>query len=68
MEALFQFVMAPVMITADRRFLDGPVHPLDLAVGPGMLHFGQPVLNAVFEAYPVKGVISAKISLPRLVN
>ena len=25
-----------VMITLDRRFLDGPVHSFDLAIGPGM--------------------------------
>src|SRR5215204_767551 len=30
--------------------LDGPVHALGLAVGPGMVGFGEPVLDAVLPA------------------
>ncbi len=28
-------------------FLDRPIHPLDLAVGPRMVGFGQPMLDRV---------------------
>jgi len=27
--------------------LDGPVHPLDLSVGPRMVRFGEPVLATI---------------------
>ena len=40
--------MAVVVVTFDSRFLDRSVHSLDLAVGPGMLDFGEPVLDPVF--------------------
>lgn len=46
--------MAVVMIPFDRRFLDGSVHPLDLAIRPGMLDLVQPVLNPVFSAVHVE--------------
>lgn len=35
------------MKTFDRRLLDGPVHPLDLTVGPWVVRFGEPVLDVV---------------------
>ena len=36
----------------ERRVLDGAVHPLCLAVGPGVVGLGQLVSNAVFLACP----------------
>ena len=39
--------MAVVMEALDGRVLDGSVHPFDLAIGPGMVGLGQPVLNPV---------------------
>lgn len=39
--------MALVVKTFDRRLLDGPVHPLDLTVGPWVVRFGEPVLDVV---------------------
>ena len=46
--------MAVVMVTLDGGFLDSPVHSLDLAIGPWMLDFGQPVLDAIFLASHVE--------------
>lgn len=43
MEARGQLGVAVVLVAIDHGFLDCPVHPLDLAVGPGML---DPILAA----------------------
>lgn len=45
-----------VVISADGRILDGAVHPLDLSVGPWMIDFGEPVLDAVLTAPHVEHV------------
>lgn len=42
-----QLRVAVVVIAFHRRLLDGAVHALDLAVGPWMVRFGQPVLDPV---------------------
>ena len=44
------------MIAAHRCFFQGAVHALNLAVGPGMVRFGEPVLDAVFPAAHVEHV------------
>lgn len=44
---LFQLCVIVVVEALDSGFLDGPVHPLDLSVGPGVLHLRQTMLNAV---------------------
>lgn len=43
----FQIV---VMVDLDGGFLDRPVHPLGLAIRPGMVRLGQPVLDAICDA------------------
>src|SRR5215203_167743 len=35
-EVLPELVMAFVMVAPDSRVLDGPVHPLNLTIGPGV--------------------------------
>jgi hypothetical protein len=40
---LAQLVVGLVVEALDGCFLDGPVHPLDLAIGPGMPGFSRPV-------------------------
>ena len=40
----------------DGGFLHRPVHPLGLAVGPGMVGFGELVLDAVLVADAVEGM------------
>ena len=42
-----ELVMAVVVVTSDGSFLDRPVHPFDLAVGPGMVDPGAAVLDAI---------------------
>lgn len=48
--------MAVVVEAFDGGFLNGPVHPFDLAVGPGVLHLGEAVLDAVLTAAHVEHV------------
>lgn len=40
----------------DCGFFEGAVHALDLAIGPGMIGFGQPMYNGMFIADPCKDV------------
>jgi len=42
--------VALVVEALDGRLFDGPVHPLDLPVGPRMVRFGEPVLDAILLA------------------
>lgn len=46
-----QCLMAVVVIALHRCFLQSPVHPLDLAVGPRMVRLGSTVLDLVFPAH-----------------
>lgn len=48
--------MAVVVVAFDSRFFDRSVHSLHLAVGPGMLVFGEPVPDPVLTATHVKHV------------
>ena len=47
---LSKLLMALVVEALDCGFLDGPVHSLDLSVGPGVLWFGQPMVDIVSGA------------------
>jgi hypothetical protein len=51
-----QLRVTVVMVAFDGGLLDRPVHPFDLPVGPGMLDFGEPVLDSVFVAPHVEHV------------
>ena len=53
---LAELVVAVIVIAPDGGFLQRPVHPLHLAVGPGMVGFGQSVLDAMLAAAQVKHV------------
>ena len=46
-EVRSQLIMAVVVVAFYSGLLDRAVHPCDLSVGPGMIGFGQSVLNAV---------------------
>ena len=50
----FELVMGVVEVSLDRSFLDGPVHPFDLSVGPGMVGLCEPVLDPMNETEPVE--------------
>ena len=45
-----ELLVGAVVITPDGRFLERPVHPLDLTVGPGMVGLREAVLDPVLEA------------------
>src|SRR5215204_5873924 len=51
-----ELVMAIVVIALHSGFLDGSVHPLDLPVGPWVVGFGQPMLDAMAAAGSIEGV------------
>lgn len=48
--------MAFVMEAFDGCLFDGPVHSLDLTIGPGMLWLGEAVLDLVSGTGNVEGV------------
>ena len=52
----FEWFMAVVEVALHRSFLDGPVHALDLPVGPGMVGLGEPVVDVVGLAGAVEGM------------
>ena len=56
------------MVSLDRRVLDRPVHPLDLAVGPRMVGLRQPVLDPVCLTDHVEAHRSGddRVPVPRL--
>ena len=52
----FELRMCAVVIALDGGLFDGSVHAFHLAVGPGMIDFGEPVFNVMFLANTVKEV------------
>ena len=63
----FKLPMAIEMIAFNGCVLDGSVHSLDLTIGPRMLDFGEPVLNAMFKANPIKDMLEGE-ALPLLIG
>ena len=55
-QVLFELIVAVVMVALDGGFLDRPIHSLDLAVRPGMLDLGEPVLDIVFATDTIEDV------------
>lgn len=51
-----QVLVGAVVIAPDGRLRDRPVHPLDLAIGPRVVRFGEVVLDAVLQTDPVEHV------------
>ena len=47
----------PVVIAFHGRFLQRSLHALDLAVGPGMIEFGEPVLDAIALAGSIEDIL-----------
>ena len=45
-----KLLVAVIMIAPDGGLFQGAVHPLDLAVGPGMVRFGEAVFDPVLTA------------------
>src|SRR5665213_213501 len=55
-EVSVELLVTVVVVAFDGGLLDGPVHPFDLTVGPGMLHLCEPVFDAVLAATHVEQV------------
>ena len=64
---LAKLIVAFIVIAFDCRVLDRSVHPLDLAVCPGVIDFGQPVFDFVFIANTAEDVPEG-IFLPGLIG
>ena len=52
----FELFMCAVVVSLDGGLFDGSVHAFHLAVGPGVIDFGQAVFNVMFLANTVKEV------------
>ena len=52
----FELAMIVVVEALDSRLLDRTVHPLDLPIGPWMLHLSQAVFNAVLATAHIEHV------------
>lgn len=52
-----QLIVIVIVEALDGGVLDGPIHPLDLAVRPGMVDLCEPVLDAMFVADAVEDVL-----------
>ena len=55
-EVLPELVVVIVVEALDGGVLDGPVHAFDLSIGPGMIDFGEAVLDAVLATALVEHV------------
>ena len=62
-----QLVVIIVVEALDGGIINGPVHPLHLPVSPGMIDFGEPVLDVVLVADPIEDV-AERIFAVRLVG
>ena len=51
-----QLIVCFVIVALDGRVLQGPVHPFDLAVSPGMLRFCQSMVDVKTSAGMLEGV------------
>ena len=51
---ILELLVGVVVVPPDGTFLEGAVHPLDLAVGPGMVGLGQAMLDAQLVACSVE--------------
>jgi hypothetical protein len=52
----FELFVGVIEEALDGGFLDGPVHPFDLSVGPGMVGLGQTVSDAMTKTDAIEGV------------
>jgi len=59
-----ELVVALIVEASDGRFLDGPVHPLDLFVGPRIIRFGEPMLDVVGLADHVEAHLTGPGGVP----
>ncbi len=65
---LAELIVALVVEALDGGVLDRPVHPFDLAVGPGMFDFREPVFDLVLVADPIEDMVEGVLWCAILVN
>lgn len=53
-----QLVVPLVVVALDGGLFEGAVHALDLAIGPRVVHLGQPVLDAMLVAHAVEDILA----------
>ena len=58
-QMLLQLLVIVVMKALDGSFFDGPVHSLNLPVGPRMFDLGKAMFNAVLGADAAKNMIAS---------
>lgn len=51
-----ELLVAVIVVALDRCILDRVVHPLDLTIGPGMIHHDQPVLDVILGTDVIEDV------------
>ena len=72
LKVLPELVVAVVVVAFDGGILDGAVHAFDLAVGPGVVGLGKPVLDAMLATDLVEAVDAVArgpaIAVPRQVG
>ena len=56
----FKLRMGIVVIPFYRRFLDRPVHPLNLPVGPGVVHLGKALVDFIRSAYTTEDLFEGE--------
>ena len=62
---LFQVAMGFVVIPFHGSLFERTVHPFHLAIGPGMVGFGQAMVNPIFMADAIKDMVKGiDIALP----
>jgi len=66
LEMLFELLVSLVIVPFDRSVLEGPVHALNLPIGPRMLWPGPAMFDVVLFAGPSKSMDSEKKRLLRL--
>jgi hypothetical protein len=49
-----ELVMRVVVVALDGCVLEGPVHALNLVIGPGMVDLGEPVFDPVLGAHTIE--------------
>ena len=59
----FELFICAVVVALDGGLFDSSVHAFHLAVGPGMIDFGQAVFNVMFLANMVKEVHRCRLIL-----
>ena len=52
--------MVLVMIAVDGSLLEGSVHALDLAIGPGMIELGKSVFDDMLMTHTIKDVFEGR--------